>query len=318
MTGFITDPILGPCFLIDSSGLEPITSCPYHGYLSIIRKKKSSYPATALIAGNILHKALDYRYKMMALRNCKTSSIVNITKDAFPVTLEEMQLRITSILYSRNSDIDMGWRNLALATELIKEYNSTYEEEDFTIAKVGSRPFVEMPFSCICERIDGILIIYIGKIDLGYYNHKNHLYILDHKTTSRLGETFWEEAAVFEQTRGYCWAAVKCGLPKPTGYTVNALGWKAPTKTGNPINLERRSFYLQDNSLDRWYQNMLEQCATFFWHYKRNKFPTYQKLHCVHKYGKCEFYDLCRQHPDSHEDALNSTLYIDNLWTPLK
>lgn len=318
MIGFSTDPVLGPCFIIDSTSLEPITTCPYHGYLSVVKKKKPSYPATALIAGNILHEALSYRYKMMAYRSCKTSAIINFTNEGLPITLEEIQLRLLSKLYSRYSDIDMEWRNLALATELIKTYNEVYEDENFTIAKHNSRPFVELPFSVICERIDGILVIYIGKIDLAYFDHKNHLYILDHKTSSRLGETFWDEASVFEQTRGYCWAATKCGLPQPTGYTVNALGWKAPTKTGTAINLERRTYYLEEDSLSRWYQNMLLQCETFIWHHKRGKYPTHQKLHCIHKYGRCEFYNLCKQHPASHDDALSSNYYIDNTWNPLK
>ena len=316
MTGFHTDPVLGDCFLIDSSGLEPITTCPYRAYLSVLRKKKRNREEPALRFGGIIHEALGYRYKMMHYRKCKTSAIINIS-NLLPRTMEEVQLRITERLFTSRPCEAEDWRNLGTATEIIRKYNEEYESEDFHIAEINGLPFVEKPFNIICDRIAGVLVIYIGRIDLAVYDSKGKLYIIDHKTTSMLGEGFWQDAAVSEQQRGYCWAATKAGLPQPTGYYINALACRKPTKSGTAIEFARRIFYLGEDDLSRWYQNMMHQVETFLWHHKRKIFPQHHK-HCITKYGACEFYDLCKQHPDSHEDSLASHNYTDNVWTPLK
>lgn len=315
MTGFFTDPVLGPCFLVDYSSLEPITTCPYRAYLTLERKKRLNVEQAALRFGKHIHTALDYRYKMQFYRGL-TSTYDFISPDR-QVTVEEMQNRILERCFTSTPCESEFWRNLDSASKVIEMYNATYSGDDFKVASVGGRPFVEQSFSIITEKIDGILIIYIGRIDLALYNSREQLFVLDHKTTSMLGEQFWADQAMSGQYKGYCWAIEKAGLPRPTGYIVNALACRKPTKTGVPIEFERRTFFLNDDSLSLWYQNMLLQVETYLWHHKRNKFPQHTK-HCVTKYGLCEFYKCCEQHPNSHDDCLESNLYTTNDWSPLK
>ncbi len=312
MIGFVTDPVLGECLLLDSSSLEPFTACPFKGYIEVIRKRKSALADPALRYGDCVHHALSYRYKRLF-----HTPVAARTDDWWQQLLNK-QITVLERRFAATPCENEEWRNFDSASALLQLYHRENLNEPYTIAALNGSPFVEKAFAIKCNVIDGITIIYIGKIDLVVSQPNGQLFVVDHKTTSVLGDTYWSAAAVAEQQRGYCFALAVSNYSQPSGYFINVLATRKPTKTGKSIEVERRIFYLEDNWQSLWYQNFLQQAEIIIHNYRRNQHPRYHNS-CVTKYGLCKYYDLCRTPANCFEDELlNSGLYIENKWTPLK
>lgn len=290
-------------FLVDNSTIELLTTCPWLAYAKVIRRRTLAVDQPALRFGGHLHAALAFKYRRMAHGK-------KVDNDTFN--------RILSKRFEMSPCFNEEWRDVNMAQQVLEEYNNHYASEQLHIAELKGFPLVEKPFAVYAGTIGKRKIIYIGRIDLALYEGP-HLYVMDHKTTSMLGDTYWRDVAVSEQQRGYCWALRETFQQEPLGYKMNVLACRKPTKTGKGVEFVRQTYFTQNppGQLDRWHSNMLHQVEMFLWHVDRNVFPRHHK-HCVGKYGSCAMYSVCEiPDPQSQEDALMSGLYKDNDWSPL-
>jgi len=76
-------------------------------------------------------------------------------------------------------------------------------------------------------------IIWSGVIDL-VIAENGRLFIVDHKTTSVEGDTYWKGFQLSQQFMGYVWAAQKIINKTIDGALANVLYGRAPTKTAGP------------------------------------------------------------------------------------
>lgn len=176
-----------------------------------------------------------------------------------------------------------------------------------------------------------IPIIYSGKIDLPLSIDGN-LYVMDHKTTSMLGDWFWTEQRMSSQQRGYCWAFQTLTSMPVHGYIVNGIRTKEPPqyvtkgtthkgKSRSPTewwkeSFNRERFILKPGELDEWKANTIDLVEEFFWHYQRDYMP--MKTKWCNSYGRCPYYDVCRLPADERDFMLASGEFTDNTWSPLK
>jgi hypothetical protein len=311
------------CFFVDNSKIELITTCPWAAYAAIILRRRPAEESAALRFGGFIHKAVEYRNICIALGK---------------PFVEDEQLKLLSKLFTENPLENEGWRNFDSAVKAIRGYNAFYppEQEDFKIAKnAKGEPFVEQPFAVDTgETIRGWRIIYTGRIDVKIERADGSTYDWDIKTSSVLGDTTWADWAVSEQFKGYCWADWKCTGQEPTGYYIDAIGARESIAnavfnpvTGEvqplgkskavPLELVRQPFFTKvpEGQLQEWYENMLLQVDVFLYYMESNTFPRHHK-HCVGKYGKCQFYNVCSL-PEKREEALQGTAFKDNTWSPL-
>lgn len=290
------------CFFVDNSSIELITTCPWKAYAKILRKRTVDSETPALRFGTHIHAALAFRYRCEA-----------IGKDFDP----NIQSRVIARRFERTPCESEDWRNVSTAQAVLNEYNIKYIAEPFDILRLNGFPIVEKPFCLYAGDVDGTKIFYIGRIDLAYRDGQ-HLYVLDHKTSSMLGLSYWQDVAMSEQQRGYCWALREVLGEEPLGYVINVLACRKPSKTGKAIEFARNTTFTREpaGQLDEWRENMLNQVSEFLWHVKRNIFPRHHK-HCVHKYGTCEFYSCCELPPQSRETALMGSPFKESDWSPL-
>jgi hypothetical protein len=270
-------------------------------YAKVLRRRTPKGRSAALRFGGHVHAALAYKYRVMANGKEATDDTIN---------------RILSCRFERDPLEDEDWRNVNMAQALLFEYNLKYQET-LDIPRLKGFPWVEKPFALWAGNIGKRKIIYMGRIDL-VMRQGPHTYILDHKTSSILGDTYWKDAGVSEQQRGYCWAYREVSGEEPIGYKINVLAARKPTKTGKAIEFQRSTTFTREpaGQLDIWHANMLQQVETFLWHVDRNVFPRHHK-HCVHKYGTCSFYSVCELAPTLQETALMSSEFEENTWSPL-
>lgn len=322
------EPLTKDHFLVDNSMIEDITTCPWLAYGSIVRRLRPRGDAPPLRFGGFLHRALGYRYK--------------ITGFGKPWS-EDCQVRILSKVFERNPCAMEGYRNCDNAVKVIRGYNLAYPKDNFEVmvnSKTG-HPFVEQPFAVDTHRtLRGRKIIYTGKIDLKIRTQNKMVFIQDFKTTSMLGDSFWQDQAVSPQYRGYLWADRECTGEEATGYIVSALGirdsiqwaeWDDKlgklvpgiTASGRqskavPLEFMAQSTFTKvpKGQLDEWFENMLQIVDVFLYYVDTNTFPRHRR-HCVHKYGTCRFYNVCSLPVENREAALTSSAYQANEWTPL-
>ena len=297
---------------IDNSSIELITICPFLAYATLIRRRVPAAPQPALRFGRHIHSALEYRYKCMA--------------NSIPFD-ENHQATELSANFANDPCDEEGWRNADTARDLISAYNTKYPNEDLRILKVNGEFIVEKSFTIFTGRIRGINIIYTGRIDLAYYDGP-HVFVRDHKTSSVLGDTYWKDAAVSEQQRGYCYALREALGVEPLGYELNVLAARAPTKTGKSLELPPRfkTFTKEPTGqLDAWRDNMMNQLDVWIYLLERNgdDFTKWaasrHHKNCITKYGPCRMYSVCEL-PDhkGQEFALMSSAFKVNDWNPLE
>lgn len=292
------------CVFIDGSGLSVTQECPMKANLVLLHRRKRRGEDAALRLGRHLHEALAYRNRMQGLGRPWT---------------QDMQIRILTHRFTHSPCPNEDWRNLDLAEKVIHHYNEQFALEDLDIVKVNNKPVVEYAFAIDTEvTLFGWRVIYIGKLD-ALIRKPEGLFVFDYKSTSMLGETFWNEKAIDEAQRGYCWSVKKSIGTEPCGYIIRAIALRKPTRTGTSIEFETQRFFTAQppGQLDEWFDNMISEVEVFLWHVSRNKFPMYHKS-CITRYNKsCEFYEVCSARPDERLALLQGGGFEHNNWSPL-
>lgn len=296
--------LIGNTFFVDNSSIEPITTCPWLAYISIVRRLKRTGESPPLRFGGHIHAALAYRYRRIAQGHKPDDDVIS---------------RILTLRFARTPCENEDWRNVNMAHAVLDAYGIHYLEEETNMEVYMHKgyPLVEKPFSLYIGDVLGFKIVYMGRIDL-VYKEGPHTYVIDHKTTSMMGITYWQDTAMSEQQRGYCWAVREVTGLEPLGYVINALACRKPTKTGTSIEFKRQNTFTREpaGQLDEWRENMLYQVEEFLWHHKRGIYPRHHK-HCITKYGACPLYSVCELPLQSRELALQSSEFAHNDWTPL-
>lgn len=170
-----------------------------------------------------------------------------------------------------------------------------------------------------------ISIYYHGFIDL-LVSHNDLLFVFDWKSTSKLGQSYWDDKKAIAQPKGYSWAMEQLLGVKMHGYIIRALRTIEPpqyvtngtaSKKGEfkkisdwwDESLVEQRFDLGDGELDEWKNNAIEQVEQFLWHYSRGFF-TQNKAQCSGKYGRCQYFDVCSTFPEKDRKILlNSDLF---------
>lgn len=172
-----------------------------------------------------------------------------------------------------------------------------------------------------------IPIYYHGFIDL-LISRNGLLYVMDFKSTSQLGQSYWDDKKAIAQPKGYAWALEQLLGVKVHGYLIRAIRTVPPPKyvaEGRPNtkgefkkisdwwdeSLSQQSFELGPGELDEWKDNAIAQVKQFFYHHSQGLFPQNKSV-CVGKYGKCQYYEVCSTFPVAdREILLNSSLFKD-------
>jgi len=333
-------PLIDGCLFIDNSGwMESITTCPRSLEYKQLYKRIPSTESAALNFGSAIHLALEHRYRHY-LAQPVGDQFYNEIADLF------------NSFFESHPPMQEDYRNMNWAIEVVKRYMQRYSTESFSLlVDKDNKPIVELAFALplfthqawmvnsltkeqriLYEKNDGIPVFYTGKIDLPV-EIDNQIFICDHKTTSILGPSFFDQMKRTSQMRGYCWAFEQLTGQKTQGYMVNAIRVKAPPEyVTNPLaksrgktmtvegwwqeSLQRERYQLNPGELDEWKSNTIANIEEMFWHYERGYFPM-RTTYCVSKYGRCPYFDVCSLQPHDRGAYLASGLFQDLTWSPL-
>lgn len=307
-------PLVDGALLLDNSSLELLQTCPRQFEYSWLRKRILAADKPALNYGGGVHIGLAARYNFRGVKEVEgtTESIINSAMIAH---------------FEARPQPDQDFRTVESALRLVKAYNIVFKSEPFSIIMKGDKPCIEVSFAFPLGHVQSIPVIFTGRIDLCIKDSTGE-WVLDHKTSSVFGESFWKDMNMTAQFRGYCWAFQQTFGRKPTGYIVNAIRVRPPTKEEKDAesvgiepalrkdNFERRPFFITQSEIDEWRVDTLALVSTMLFHHDSNFFPRHKKW-CVGKYGQCQFYDVCSLPESERLRVLNSNAFEDNVWSPL-
>jgi len=177
-----------------------------------------------------------------------------------------------------------------------------------------------------------IPVFYTGRIDLPILLD-GRIWVMDFKTTSILGEVFWNRMKMSSQQRGYCWAFKQLTGKDVAGYIVRAIRTKEPPlyvtnrelsrkgKAQSPEqwweeSLQENKEYVTNTQLEEWKFNTIELIEKMFWQYSRGYFP--MSTESCTKWNRCQYFDVCSTVKNERGVMLSSGLYKNNEWSPLK
>ena len=322
---------------IDNSSLEVFNTCPRSAEYQLVHARGAP-PSPPLTYGGGVHDGLEYWYK-------------NQGGATSPSTLEDVirdSIRASEHSFEQNP-IPLGeWRTADKCSDTLQRYFKHYgTKEPFELLKdADGNSAVEIPFSLPLGVIEQAEIVttdytFADIVDPDTYSHpstakvafsKIHVYwtgkmdlaarmdganwIIDHKTTSMLGPSFYRHFELSGQTIGYTWAGEQIFGEKFAGLMVNVIVGRKPTKSGVGCTFERQRFYYRQDQVDEWADNTLTLCSDFIACLARDNFPMSVSW-CMGKYGACKYHDVCTLPKDQRHFMLNSDQYADNTWTPL-
>jgi len=177
------------------------------------------------------------------------------------------------------------------------------------VAKLGSTYAVEFSFGMplpIKHPVTGQPIIISGKADAGV-NYGGGLYIMDEKTTSKLGDKWARQWDLRGQFTCYAWALRQLGF-KPAGSIVRGI---SILKTN--YDTKEAIIGQPEWKINRWYEGMLLTVQHMIDDWRSGKWE-YNLGESCNAYGSCSF-KMCCDSPDP--EPWLKTYYEKREWNPL-
>jgi hypothetical protein len=357
-------PLIDGCLPVDNSHwMDPLQTCDRLLEYESLRGRISTGEATALNFGTAQHLTREYRYKVyrdQPLDQAYFNGCADILSSFFndhPSPVDDFRSLNWAIEVSRQYDKRWSKENFRLMryekSKVCDHCGGIGENCYFCGCSGGTDMMVELSFihrfhlhklsnglfhlltpeqrKWVIE-LGGIWILYCGRIDLPIVID-NRIWVMDFKTTSILGEVFWNRMKMSSQQKGYCWAFKELTGKDVAGYIVRAIRTKEPPKyvvegttsrggkTQSPEqwweeSLQENREYVSNEKLNDWKQNTIELIEKMFWQYERGFFP--MSTESCTKWGRCQYFDVCQMLPAERLVVLNSGLFKSNDWSPLK
>lgn len=295
---------------IDSSSFSSL-SCDRKALLSWVMKFSPSYGRAPLIFGHMLHELLEWQLKTGEIE------LTSFKKKALEIIDQEGE-NLNNCLDDR--------RNTEVFLSLIESYafNLKAKGDRIKPLKLNNEPLVEKSFSLPLGdfNLEGkkITILWEGKIDaIALDTHSNEICIVDHKTTSILGDKFLDDKQRGVQFHGYLFAANEFQITEKKIETV-MLNVICSRKTGFEFQIMKfKRPYSQVQEWRKDTESIVEQkVKSLFYHITKQSHLSSDRNHCCSKYGKCEFFQVCEAPVNSRQSFLyEPSFYQISNWSPL-
>lgn len=292
MSNIITDLTKVKEKIWDYSTLSSFQTCRKKYYFEHVRHLKPKLKGAALEFGGALHLALDAYYG----NDDKEASLI-LAKKAFSDNWKDRE----------GDEI----RTVENGIKMLEHYALKYKHEPY---KVIGKPETGFVFF-----IGDIL--FGGRIDLPV-EWDGNLWIMEHKTTTRLSSSYFSQYELDKQVTGYIIAAEEYFQRKVYGCIVNVLEpWKEvirkSVKTKQPEDHFARSPITRSIMLkDRFKLNVQRIVRDIKWCEENDEYMEAEKKEVCHYYNRpCPYLQLCKYGED--ERVINNDFIVEP-WEPFK
>ncbi len=320
---------------IDNSSLEHLMACDRKAQHALVHSKVLAGGRSALVYGSAIHDGLEKLYR----EDCRDIKLL------YPVVAPH---------FEANPPPEGEWRTLEVCIDTLQKYLKQYPAEGFEVYRYKdsfapddvSFPAVELPFAIPLTVIpvnnklafttetlvagweaqdpseqneipyvENIHVVWTGKIDL-IAEQDGRLGIIDHKTSSVVGDSYFKGFELSQQFMGYWWSAEKLLNRELSWAMINCIAGRKPTRTGTGLEFLRRYYSYRRDQIDNWPKSIIAMCEDLIHRLVSGFFPM-KTLHCTNKFGLCPYHDVCTQKDEHQQTVLNSNLYTNSTWSPL-
>lgn len=181
------------------------------------------------------------------------------------------------------------FRTKAYAHKVLAAYMLEYPEETWKVLQGAEGPIVEQAFTVDTglKTEDGETILYGGIIDVGC-QFGDMLYVVDHKTTTVLGDGnyYFQQYNPDNQMTGYIWGLRQLTNQRVGGAIVNAIGIY---KSGD-VRFKRQITTRNDYQIAEWLEGVRLKCNEIRRAEKSGIFRL-ETTQCTN-YGLCDYHSI--------------------------
>lgn len=298
---------------IDNYALNLFQVCPEKYRLRIKKGYTSRRKSAALGFGLAFHAGLAGWYRTKS-RVEMTKAVENAWPDGMPVD---------------------DFRTKQKCIETLLAYTKEYPDETFQFVQGTSGPLIEVPFTLhtglylpcsmcwtldisgkddpLCSECHSLKepIEYGGIFD-GMVHFSGTLYVLEHKTTSQLGDSYFDQFRPNNQVTGYVWGGSGLSGQRVGGAFINAIG---VYKSSAP-KFKRQVTVRSEEEIAEWLKTVYADCVEIR-RYERMfgvDTPWPMRTNACTTYGKCEYH---RVHSMPHQKQRLVVLdqdYVQDYW----
>lgn len=151
-------------------------------------------------------------------------------------------------------------------------------------------------------------IIYGGRFDM-LAQRKGHVFVVDEKTASALGDQWRNNWTLDSQFTGYCWAARSYGHPV-VGAVIRGVGLLKTKITHAEVQTFRPQW-----QIDRWLEQLQYEIEDMIRAWKSNRFNWALDKSACNAFGGCPYLTLCESpQPDQWLQSYYEVVH----WNPLE
>lgn len=292
--------------LIMDNSMFSTFACPMKGLLSyVLRLRPAGKGSLAMDFGTCIHAGLESLMK---------GGTIEEAKQKFIALAEELHI----------DDYCDPKRNSARGIEMLEMWmlfraNLAYDFQPITIdGNIAVELGVEKLITIREVSFMGpVKFIWNGRVD-AVVRYKDKLWVLDHKTTSMLGDKFLDDKMRSNQFLGYYYALnelVKKEYGEPlAGCLINAIC------TGTKeIRFQLYELPFSEWQVEEWIEEIGDKMFNILCLLTNLFSDDYNILSeretCVTKYGRCPFFEVCDSNPSTREQQL-LTDFEEHNWHP--
>lgn len=255
--------------------MADFNKCPRWFFIRHVRGLRPKGESAALQFGSALHNGLAVWYKT-----------------------KEKDAALDAVEQSSYIEIPGEYRTKGLVAITLHEYWEQYGEDKNWDIVLNESAF---------DLTDDEGFRWGGRLDLGVRWNKR-IWIVDHKSTSMGGPSWWNEFETAPQMAGYSWAGGKLHGERIAGVIINRI----VVRRSGTSEFDRRPFRWEPWKLEEWRDarirdyNKLAEC------FETGDFPP-NHYSCITRYGKCPAHGVCTAPPKARETILDFD-FVEDRW----
>ena len=266
----------------DFTSMDCFLTCRRKYEYRIQRGLVGMAPPTAAEFGRCIHAALDVWYVDRNLEKC-LQAFVEMFK----------------------ADPDDDKRTPVMGCWILKNYHEKYQDQPFKVLSTEQEFTIDLPWhKKLIGRIDKII------------EWDGAMWVMDHKTTSSLGDAYMKMHTPNMQFTGYVYAANKLGF-KCQGVLVDAIlvakGLLEASSRAKLTPLRRDFAYRSAGDIEEYLRTIydiqqdIELCENSNWWYPNHASCT--------DYGECPYRKICKESAEYRERIITNDYRVKH-WDP--
>lgn len=306
---------------INSSSLGVVQECKRKAKYLLLEKWKSETEAPATVFGSAIHKALEVFYSGDPSQR-KLPKLEDMELMSYGHKLEaektDLLLQATRAFITKADPLkalpETDKRSIQNGIWILWYYFKAFIDDGYVAYVDENGPFVERQFTFQLYEDSGLIIDYFGTIDLVVKNiQTDALIVADHKTSSVVGNDFYNRLKPNHQYTGYLMGAREVFKLDTNQFLVNCLQVKEKPKTarGTAPHFPRQITTRDEVDFLEFKEAVVQATREYLYAKETGSWPIGHVNACS-MYGGCSFLSVCSS-PDSLRTNILKSKFIQGV-----